>query len=561
MKIIEGELKEMRKRMKKIAAVLAMSLIFQGTMEAVTGMELAESPVEAVEQGFQAEIEDAEEFQSYIETGEAVLDVFEASAADVRQTYETVGKKLAGDAFIYTPNVSSMNGEWQIMGLARSGQAVDPSVYSKYKENVLKTVQECQGVLHSKKYTEYSRVVLALTALGEDVTNVGGYNLLQPLSDFDQTVWQGINGAIWALIAFDSHNYEIPQADPGKTQNTREKLIRHILSKELSEGGWAMSGEKADPDVTGMAIQALARYRSKYASVNGAVNRALERLSSLQNEDGGYSSWGYVNSESCSQVIVALTSLGIDPLKDERFLKNGNSVVDALVRYKTTDGGFAHVKGNGTDQMATEQGYYALTSYFRLLEGKTSLYDMNDVAIKVSSENPRPSFVPILEVPGKLKSLTIKSGNTVRFSLIMENGDSIASVKSNNKKYVKSSFDKNKGTVSLKAVKKGSAKVTIVLASGKTRTYTVKVTTGTVKTTNIKVENTKVTLIKGKTLTLKPVLTPFTSTEKITYKSSNTKVATVSSAGKIKAVAAGKAKITVASGSRKVTVAVTVKKG
>lgn len=129
---------------------------------------------------------------------------------------------------------------------------MDASVYSRYKSNLVDVVKQKKGVLHDKKYTEYSRAVLALTAIGEDVTDVGGYNLLQPLSDFDQTVWQGVNGTIWALIAFDSHDYEIPKAAVGKTQTTREKLINNILSQEVSGGGWSIMGG-ADSDVTGMA--------------------------------------------------------------------------------------------------------------------------------------------------------------------------------------------------------------------------------------------------------------------------------------------------------------------
>ena len=71
-------------------------------------------------------------------------------------------------------------------------------------------------------------------------------------------------------------------------------------------------------------------------------------------------------------------------------------------------------------------------------------------------------------------------------------------------------------------------------------------------------DSTKLTLAKGKTSTLKPTVTPFTSTQKVTYKSSNKKVATVTSGGKITAVGAGTANITITSGSKKATVAVTV---
>lgn len=166
---------------------------------------------------------------------------------------------------------------------------------------------------------------------------------------------------------------------------------------------------------------------------------------------------------------------------------------------------------------------------------------------------------PVLEVPGRLSSFQIKKGQTRTVTLTMAAGDSLKSVKSSNTKYVKVvSYNKKDGTMKLKAVNSGTSKITIRLASGKTRTYNVKAVTETVKTTKITVSSKKLTLSKGKTKTLRPILTPFTSSQKITYKSSNTKVATVTSKGIIKAVAPGIARITVTSGSKKTTVTVTV---
>lgn len=65
--------------------------------------------------------------------------------------------------------------------------------------------------------------------------------------------------------------------------------------------------------MTGMAIQALAPYYSTNSDVKEAIDKALTAMSNAQNENGGFASWGSVNSESCAQVLVALTSLGIDP--------------------------------------------------------------------------------------------------------------------------------------------------------------------------------------------------------------------------------------------------------
>lgn len=167
----------------------------------------------------------------------------------------------------------------------------------------------------------------------------------------------------------------------------------------------------------------------------------------------------------------------------------------------------------------------------------------------------------VLELPGKLKSLSIKKGDTETFSLIMANGDSVKSVKSSAAKTVKATLDQKTGKLTLKALKTDSAKLTIKLASGKSRTYTVKVTNSTIKTESVSVtsvKKNKLTLAKGKTHKLKTEVKPFTSTQKVTYKSSNKKVAAVTSAGKIKAVAPGKATITVKSGGKSVKIAVTV---
>lgn len=309
------------------------------------------------------------------------VSVLSASSSEINKTYTAAGNNLAQSASKYIPTVASINGEWQILGLARSDIEVSQSVYDQYIKNVIQTLNENDGVLHKKKYTEYSRVILALTSLGYDVTNVGGYNLLLPLADYDQTVWQGVNGAIFALIAFDSHDYEIPTVENGKTQNSREKLIENILGQEISGGGWALSGNTADSDMTAMAIQSLAPYYETDTKVKSAVDRGLSKLSAIQKSDGSYATYGSKTSESCAQVVVALTSLGINPNTDSRFIKNGTSVLEALMEFQMSDGSFRHVMSGGSDQMATEQAYYALTAYQRFVNGQTSLYDMTDIVL------------------------------------------------------------------------------------------------------------------------------------------------------------------------------------
>ena len=102
-----------------------------------------------------------------------------------------------------------------------------------------------------------------------------------------------------------------------------------MLGKQLSDGGWAIGAEEADPDVTAMVLQALAPYQSNTA-VKNAVSLGVQRLSKLQNDDGGYTSWGYTSSESCSQVVLTLCALGIS-MDDSRFVKNGHTLTENLL--------------------------------------------------------------------------------------------------------------------------------------------------------------------------------------------------------------------------------------
>lgn len=286
---------------------------------------------------------------------------------------------------VKNPQIGSVGGEWAVLGLARSEYDVPEEYYINYYETVEEYVKEYGGVLDDRKYTEYSRVILALTAIGKNPADVAGYNLLTFLGDYDKTIWQGINGPIWALVALDSGNYEVPQNPDTKTQATREKYIQYILDLQNTDGGWSLTKDgESDPDVTGMALQALSRYQTR-EDVKNACETALEWLSCVQNEDGGFLSWNTGNAESCAQVIVALSELGIS-FDDPRFVKNGKTVLDSLMTFYVQGSGFAHTgTGSGSNLMATEQALYALVAAQRSLSGKNSLYSMSD-SLNVSED-------------------------------------------------------------------------------------------------------------------------------------------------------------------------------
>ena len=202
----------------------------------------------------------------------------DAAAATAAYILETVKE----------PGYGNIAGEWIVFGLARGGFEVPKGYFEGYYERLCEAVQSADGVLDKRKYTEYSRVILALTALGKDPGDVAGYDLLAPLDDFDQTCFQGVNGAIYALLALDSGGYDCP---------VREQYVEHILAAESADGGWG------DADFTAMALQALAKYRDR-ADVDAAVERGLAFLETAP-YDG--------SCETVAQVIVALTELGISP--------------------------------------------------------------------------------------------------------------------------------------------------------------------------------------------------------------------------------------------------------
>ena len=303
----------------------------------------------------------------------------------------TLSSTLAQEkAALTSPDFGS---EWGILGLARSGYLEKGSKYfndyytrvAAYASKATKNAQELgapAGALHLVKCTENSRLIIALSALGRDARSVGECDLTAPYEKFSWIEGQGLNSVVFALIALDTVGYET------KDTTIRQQCISYILGRQLSDGGWNYQEDAAtsDPDMTAMSLQALANYQEQ-EKVQAAVSAAVGRLSAMQNSDGSYTSYEAVNSESISQVIVACAALGIDPHTDSRFVKNGKSAVGALLTfYNTEKRAFHHAMkdkdGNPTDVdgMATEQAAYAMTAYQRLMNGKTSLYDMSDVA-------------------------------------------------------------------------------------------------------------------------------------------------------------------------------------
>ncbi len=252
------------------------------------------------------------------------------------------------------PQSAQVGGEWSVIALSKSGLKINTDYYEKYYSNLCKKLTENNGILSKSKNTEYSRAILTLNATEKNPENVCGYNLLSPLSDFNKTVRQGINGAVWALISL---NYYDDKLYP----DLKKAYVDYILSRQLEGGGWALNSASSSPDadITAMVLCALAKHK-KDAKVENTISKALLCLGELQQSDGGFKSSGIPTCESNAQVILALCELGID-IDDPRFVKNGNTILDALLSYYSPDKLFSHTKDSDkTDLMATEQALLAL---------------------------------------------------------------------------------------------------------------------------------------------------------------------------------------------------------
>lgn len=297
------------------------------------------------------------------------------------------GAKAYIQSAVSAPVVSYLFGEWAVLGQARAKVPLSEAYIAAYYEKVVAYVQKnmgADGVLvdpesRNPTVTDNERIILALTAIGKDPANVGGKNLLTALQNRDimkvtDTSNTDINGLVMGLLALNSRNY---------TSDT-SWLVQAVLEQQNKDGSWSASADTkpvGDVDMTAMALQALAPYYKDGGNetVNTAVEKALNWLS------GKYRS-GYDSSESCAQVVIALSALNLDANTDARFTKTVEgktlSVLGNLLQYRVAEnGGFKHqFADKAVNEMATEQALCAMAAYARFTEKANALYDMTDAA-------------------------------------------------------------------------------------------------------------------------------------------------------------------------------------
>ena len=286
---------------------------------------------------------------------------------------------LLSDVF---PEKIGGTAEWYVLGLSQYG-GYDLEKYRSALENYL-TEKDVKGASARLKFS----LLLSFSD--------GNREYIDRCMSDGTVGGQGIMSYVFGLHLINN----------GYTGNiSLDEIFENIVKLCHEDGGWSVTGNYGDVDVTAMTLTALAplytgsgqakiststEYNEKPVVNDGIlellVENAINFLSNSQLDDGGFSSFGVENAESNAQVITALSALGIDCATDERFIKNGNTLFDGLMKYRLSDGSFSHKKDDASNPSATVQTFYAMVAYLRMREGLTPLYvrDVNETKLTVT---------------------------------------------------------------------------------------------------------------------------------------------------------------------------------
>lgn len=259
-------------------------------------------------------------------------------------------------------NHAGLGSEWYIMALADYGNYD----FSKYKTALSTYLSEAEITSASSRL----KFALVLIAIGDKTNPYITESVKNSIGE------QGIMSIIFGLHILNN--------GIKSTAHSESLLINELISLQHDDGGWSVTGNFSDVDVTAMTIQALACHYKTNSKVRKSVDKAVDFISKQQSENGGFSSYGLNNPESTAQVIIALSSLGIDICKDERFIKNGKTVFDSIELFCLSDGSFSHKENGNSDSTATSQVFCASIAYKNMLNKKSDFYifDTAETTIK-----------------------------------------------------------------------------------------------------------------------------------------------------------------------------------
>jgi hypothetical protein len=297
------------------------------------------------------------------------------ASADVSSDLDNLAKHIQS---------SKLDSDWEVIALAKVGKLTDSQ-----RDTYLDTVKRVDAKALSG--TDLDKTVLVVKALGQDPQNFQNHDLIKSI--YTDASIKTLMDFTYALTALSSDDYPIPS----DAQWTPKRLIDQLVPLQTDSGGWGWAGDpNGDPDVdtTCMVLTALSRYQDV---AKDAIDKAINYLKSVEQNDGGFVNYS-PNSNSAAQVILALSSLGIDPTAGA-FDKNGHNPMNNLDQYKSNGGYKWAAFSESDDPFSNEQVLQALAAYSLFAKGDQlfNFRTKETVADTSSSENESVSSTTALE--------------------------------------------------------------------------------------------------------------------------------------------------------------------
>lgn len=310
--------------------------------------------------------------------------------AELEAAYQTVSGLVAdsvSESRDYLSTARQETNAKEVYALWVSGADVPEDFYNEY----LQALADWLALAEQRgKYAYVPGALRAVAAMGLDVTDFAGHDLLEPLRRPEMV--EADEDRLDMLLDLDA------AGDAGKTDEfnaLREILITEALARQQSSGEFRYTskwpaelkrkGVAAEPDrfdyilLTAKSAQALAPYRSR-AEVGTAIEKAIDYLSAQQLASGGFLRYGE-DVEEDAVVLEMMQALGISP-DDERFVKNGNTVPDGIMGwYQGKYSSSAPAPGQGFYRENANWGYNTYSYYEPLGWVKSSwgsMYDPDD---------------------------------------------------------------------------------------------------------------------------------------------------------------------------------------
>ena len=419
-----------------------------------------------------------------------------ARAEENIMTLAEEGRNAAGTAIIRSHENTgySFGDEWDIYSLIRSGINLTDVEKDNYYADIVDIAGRWK---EDHKPTDIERVMIALSAIGKDVKTVGSVNM-EDLLLSNEKLTEGSNELAFALIALKVSGSEV-------SDETISTLAGDMFKFQNVDGGFALFENGASGvDTTAMALQALSLYRDTeiIPGIEDIIKDGLNYIKIQLNT----STFDAGNLEATAQVIITLTSLGKDPLKEKGFSNGSNNTVSALMDYYIEGQGFAHTKNKmEVNKMATSQAFQALEAFRRFTENEPSFWNLNYEDTKPA---PKPEPVPVPDtVPEKEEQKIEDNNEPVKEENVTADTENKDTVQKDNSLKDKQNSKKAGNTSKSKPSKKQDAKnknteeikdntCTFTLLENKgDLKYTIKA----VRTDEEKLEKLKLEILKGST--------------------------------------------------------------